>query len=234
MSSPWVPRVLLGAGIVGLIAAIISLSVGTGGPEVIKISGGDQVQELVGGVRQDGPSLGSPDAPVTLNLFTDLQCNTCDDYQLETVDPLISKYARGDQVRLELHNYSLGQADVTQSAYAATAAGQQDTEWQFAELFFRNQGEAPGCPSSCTVTDEFLDDIGNAIGSFSQFDLNAWHQAMGSEQVKAEVDADQKLAAQYGLRVEAPSIVVDGPGGTKVLQDGPSTEQVEAAMAAVG
>ena len=46
MSSPWVPRVLLGVGLAGLIGAIISLSVGTGGPKVIKITGGDAVQEL--------------------------------------------------------------------------------------------------------------------------------------------------------------------------------------------
>jgi protein-disulfide isomerase len=227
VSSAWVPRVLLGVGIAGLVAAIISISIGTGGPKVIRISGGNGVQELLGGVRQDGSSLGSPDAPVTLGLFTDLQCSTCDSYQRETVDPLIAKYARGDQVRFELHNYSLGQADVTQSAYAASAAGEQDREWQFAELFFRNQGEAPGG----TVTDEFLDDIGNSI---PDFDLDTWHQAIGSDQVKEEVDADQKLAAQYGLRVEAPSIVVDGPGGTKVLQDGPSKQEVEGAVAEVG
>ena len=227
MSSAWVPRVLLGAGIAGLVAAIISLSVGTGGPKVIRISGGNDVQELLGGVRQDGSSLGSPDAPVTLGVFTDLQCSTCDTYQRDTVDPLIAKYARGDQVRFELRNYSLGQADVTQSAYAATAAGEQDREWQFAELFFRNQDEAPGG----NVTDEFLDDLGNSI---PDFDLDAWHQAMGSDQVKEGVDADQKLAAQYGLRVEAPSIVVDGPGGTKVLQDGPSKQEVQEAVAEVG
>lgn len=226
MSSPWVPRVLLGVGVAGLIAAIISLSVGTGGPQVIKISGGDAVQELLGGVQQDGSSLGSPDAPVTLGLFTDLQCSTCDSYEIDTVDPLISKYARGDAVRLEFHNYSLGQADVTQAAYAATAAGQQDREWQFAELFFRNQDEAPGG----NVTGEFLDDIGNSI---PDFDIDTWHTAMGTDTVKAEVDNDQKLAAQYGLRIDAPSIVVDGPGGTKVLQDGPSVAEVEAAVAAV-
>ena len=221
------PRVLLGVGIVGLIAGIVSLSVGTGGPENIKISGGQEVQQLIAGVEQDGASLGSPDAPVTLNVFTDLQCSTCDTYQLDTVEPLIEKYARGDQVRFELHNYSLGEAEVTQSAYAATAAGAQDREWQFAELFFRNQDEAP----RGSVTEEFLDDVANSV---PDFDLDAWHTAMGSEAVKAVVDNDQKLAAQYGLRVAAPSVIVDGPGGTKVLQDGPSTQQVEAAIAEVG
>src|SRR3954451_10182695 len=119
MSSPWVPRVLLGVGIVALIAGIVSLSVGTGGPENIKISGGEDVQQLIAGGQQDGSALGSPrppvardgvpappDAPVTLTVFTDLQCSTGDTYQLDTIEPLIEKYARGDEVRFELHNYS--------------------------------------------------------------------------------------------------------------------------------
>jgi protein-disulfide isomerase len=229
MSSPWVPRVLLGVGLAGLIGAIISLSVGTGGPKVIKITGGDAVQELLGGVQQNGASLGDPNAPVTVALFTDLQCSTCDTYELETVDPLIEEYARESEVRFEFHNYSLGQAEVTQAAYAATAAGEQDVEWQFADLFFRNQDAAP----NGTVTSQFLDDIGNAIDSFSTLDVGQWHQDMDSPQVKDSVDADQKLAAQYGLRINAPSIVVDGPRGTKGLQDGPSKAEVDAAVADV-
>jgi protein-disulfide isomerase len=227
VTTPWLPRLLLGVGIVGVLAAIVSIAVGTGGPKVIKISGGDEVQELLGGIQQDGPYLGSPDAPVTIGVFTDLQCSTCDTYELDTVDPLISEYARSGDARFQLHNYSLGQADVTQSAYAATAAGEQDREWFFAELFFRNQDEAPGG----SVTEEFLNDIGNSI---TDFDLDTWHEDMTSPEVKDRVDADQELAAQYRLRVEAPSIIVDGPGGTKVLQDGPSKDEVEAAVAEVG
>jgi len=227
VTTPWLPRLLLGVGIVGLLGAIVSISIGTGGPKVIKISGGDDVQELVGGIEQDGAYLGSPDAPVTIGLFTDLQCSTCDTYQLETVDPLIEEYARSGEARFQLHNYSLGQADVTQSAFAATAAGEQDREWFFAELFFRNQDEAP----NGSVTEEFLNDIGNSI---SDFDLNTWHDDIASQAVKERVDADQELAAQYKLRVEAPSIIVDGPGGTKVLQDGPTKEEVDAAVADVG
>lgn len=226
MTSPWLPRLLLGVGIVGVLAAIVSLSIGTGGPKVIRIEGGDEVQQLLGGIQQDGAYLGSPDAPVTIGVFTDLQCSTCDSYQLDTVDPLISEYARTGKARFQLHNYSLGQADVTQSAYAATAAGEQDREWFFTELFFRNQDEAPGG----AVTEEFLNDIGNSI---TDLDLTTWHDAMTSQDVKDRVDADQELAAEYRLRVEAPSIVVDGPGGTKVLQDGPSKEEVDAAVAEV-
>lgn len=221
------PRLLLGAGAVVLGAAIVSLSIGTGGPQVIKIGGAGQVQELLGGIQQDGASLGPPGASVTINVFTDLQCSTCDAYELQVVDPLIEEYARTGRARLEFHNYSLGQAETTKAAYAASAAGQQDREWQFVELFFRNQDAAP----SHTVTDEFLDDIGNTI---TDLDLDAWRRARESAAVMDRVEADGKLAADLGLRVNAPSIVVDGPSGTKVLQDGPSKQEVDAAVAALG
>jgi protein-disulfide isomerase len=214
-------------GAAALLGAIISISVGSGGPKVIKIEGGNEVQQLLGGVEQEGPYLGPPDAPVTIGVFTDLQCSTCDDYQRETIDPLISEYARPGDARLQFHNYSLGEAEVTQAAYAATAAAEQDREWHFAELFFRNQDNAPGG----TVTEEFLDDIGLSI---SDFDLGTWHEDITSPEIKQRVDADQRLAAEYGLRVEGPSIVVDGPGGTEVLQDAPSKPEVDAAVERVG
>jgi protein-disulfide isomerase len=227
VKSSWVPRVLLGAGAIGLIAAIVSIAIGTGGPKVIKLRGGDQVQELVGGIQQEGADLGPPSAPVTISVFNDLQCSTCDDYEIHTVDPLIEEYARTGDAKFEFRNYSLGQAETTKAAFAATAAGQQDREWQFVETFFRNQDAAP----ASIVSEEFLNNIVNSI---TDLDLNTWKQDMGSPEVKARVDADAQLAADYGLRVDGPSIVVEGPGGTKVLQDSPSQEEVEAAVAAVG
>ena len=110
---------------------------------------------------------------MTITVFTDLQCAGCDDYELQTVDPLIEEYARAGTARFEFRNFSLGQAETTKAAYAATAAGEQDREWQYVDLFFRNQDEAP----AHTVSDEFLDDIGNAI---PDFDLDAWREARDS------------------------------------------------------
>jgi protein-disulfide isomerase len=226
-TSRWVPRVLLGAGAIALSAAIVSISVGTGGPKVIKLKGGDQVQELLGGIQEDGADLGPPGAPIKISVFTDLQCSTCDDYEIQTVDPLIEEYARTGSAQLEFRNYSLGQALTTKAAFAAVAAGQQDREWQFVETFFRNQNAAPGN----NVSSQFLNDIVNSI---ADLDLKTWQRDMDSPEVKARIDADGTLAADYGLRVNGPSIVVDGPGGTKVLQDSPTKQEVDAAVASVG
>ena len=81
--------------------------------------------------------------------------------------------ARPATARFEFRNFSLGETETTKAAYAATAAGEQDREWQYVDLFFRNQDEAP----AHTVSDEFLDDIGNAI---PDFDLDAWREARDS------------------------------------------------------
>jgi protein-disulfide isomerase len=228
--SSWVPRLLLGAGAIGVLAAIISISVGTGGPKVIKISGGDATQQLIGGVEQDGPYLGSPDAPVTIQVFTDLQCSTCDEYELDVIDPLIEEFARTGKARFEFRNYSLGQAESTKTAYAATAAGEQDRQWQFVDMFFRNQDQAP----NGVVTEEFLTDIANAVSSISEFDTDSWRDAQASAIVKARVEADGKLAADYRLRVDGPSVIVEGASGrTTVLQDAPSKDEVDAAVASL-
>jgi protein-disulfide isomerase len=225
--SPWLPRLLLGAGAVGLFAAVVSLSIGEGGPKRITISGLEQTQQLIAGIQQDGPYLGPSDAQVTITVFTDLQCAGCDDYQLHTVDPLIEEYARTGTARLEFRNFSLGETETTKAAYAATAAGEQDREWQYVNLFFHNQDEAP----AHTVSDQFLDDIGNAI---ADFDLGAWNQARDSPEVASSVEADVKLAADLRLPAFGPAVVVSGPGGTKQLDNSPSKEDVDAAVASVG
>jgi protein-disulfide isomerase len=209
-----------------LLAAVISLSVGEGGPETTTFTGGEEAQRLIAGIPQDGPYLGSSDAPVTITVFNDLQCAGCDDYQLGTVDPLIEEYARAGDARFEFRNFSLGPSTTTEAAYAAAAAGEQDREWQYVDLFFRNQDEAPGG----TISEEFLQDIANAI---PDFDLEAWKRARDSPEVTARVEDDAALAADLRLPAE-PAIVVTGPRDTRELAESPSKEQVEAAVAAVG
>ena len=66
--------------VVGLIGfAIVSIAIGTGTEEGndVQITGAAEIQSLLGGIQQDGPRLGNPDAPVTVQVFNDLQCDPC-------------------------------------------------------------------------------------------------------------------------------------------------------------
>ena len=57
---------------------------------------------------------------------------------------------------------------------------------------------------------------------------------MASPEVKARVDADGTARGRLRAAGNGPSIVVEGPGGTKVLQDSPTVQEVEAAVDSVG
>ena len=226
MRSPWYPRIGLGVAAAILIGAIISLSVGEGGPKDIRIHGTYTQNPLFGGVEQDGNRIGNPDAPVTISIFNDLQCIPCAPYEIHTIDPLVAEYARGDAVNLEFHHLSLGGAETTLAAHAAVAAGNQGREWQYIDLFFRNQATVV----SSRVTNEFLANIANAIPDFN---LSQWDHDQGSSGVDEQVQNDAKLADSLHLSIDSPTVVVTGPRGMKTLGNYPSKPEVDAAVQAV-
>jgi protein-disulfide isomerase len=209
-----------------VIWAIVSLSIGEGGPKAITINGSDEVQQLLGGVRQDGRGLGDPDAPVSVTVFNDLQCAPCADYEINTIDPLIEKYARGSSVRFEFRHRSFGGAETTLAAEAAAAAAGQDREWQYLDLFFRNQDEV----SSSRVTQDFLNEIANAL---PEFEFGPWQDALDSPDTTATLDQDAELGDSLHLPFNAPSVIVAGPNVQKQLTDSPSEDDIEAAITAV-
>jgi protein-disulfide isomerase len=226
VSSPWFPRVGLGLLAAAVIWAIVSLSIGEGGPKAIAIVGSDEVQQLLGGVRQDGAGLGDPGAPVSVTVFNDLQCAPCAGYEIDTIDPLIDKYARGSSVRFEFRHRSFGGAETTLAAEAAVAAAGQDREWQYLDLFFRNQEQI----RSSRVTQDFLNEIANAL---PEFEFGPWQEALSSPDTTATLDQDAQLGDSLHLPFNAPSVVVAGPSDQQTLVNSPSEDDIEAAITAV-
>jgi protein-disulfide isomerase len=188
------------------------------------IEGSGVVQRLYGGLDQQGPSLGDPDAPISISIFNDLQCTQCAEYQLDTVPRLVESLVRPGRARLEFRNFSIGPRETNVAAYAATAAGQQDFEWQYLHLVLLNIGSV----KASGVTEAFLNGVAAAIPS-PQFDGQRWDRDRDSEEVRARVESDAKLALD--LRLPAmPAAVVEGPGGTKQLDNEPSVAAIEAAV----
>ena len=224
--SPWVPRVLIGMVTVGVAAAIVSISVGDGGPGAIEVEGLNETQIFYAGLRQDGARLGSPDAPVEVDLFTDLRSTQSADYQREVVAPLIEGYVRTDRAQINLRHRSIGGAEVSLPAVAATAAGEQGRQWQYADLVLRNLDEA----GSRGVDDEFLRQIADALrGASRDFETEEWERAFGSPEAQAVPRADNELATELRLPAQ-PALVITGPGGGETLVDAPSLAEAEAAI----
>jgi protein-disulfide isomerase len=223
--SAWVPRLALGAIAALVIGIVISIAVGEGGPQPRGVSGASDVQRIFGGIAQDGAELGPGDAEVTVSIFNDLQCTSCAAYQLDTVEPLVEGYARPGHARLVLRHFSIGSRPTTLAALAATAAGEQGYQWQFADVFVRNQDLA----AEGGVTEELLREVGEAVLGL---DASEWEAALDDPAVAQRVEADAELAAELRFPAE-PAIVVDGPGGQRTLTQSPSLAEIEAAIAAV-
>ena len=215
---------------VGLLGfAIVSLSVGSGGEDdEIRITGAEEVQSLVGGIPQDGARLGSSDAPVTIQVFNDLSCDPCSDWNQEVIVPLIQGPVRNGDVQLVYHNFPMTESGFFLGAYGAVAAAKQDYEWQFIQLFFLNQDEA----ERRGADQEFLDNIARGVGVVN-FNVEQWQRDMKDDDIQATLDADEKTSAERRLPV-GPAVVVGGPNGTKQLIESPSLADVQAAIAEVG
>jgi protein-disulfide isomerase len=206
--------------------AIVSLSIGTGGSGQVPITGAEETQSLIGGIQQDGPRLGPPDAPVTVQVFNDLQCDPCSDWSRDVITPLIRGPVRDGQLQLIFHHFPISAASgFFLGSYGAVAAAKQDDEWQFIELFFINQEEA----KKRGATQEFLNNVARAILNFN---VEQWQHDIDDPDIEQTLKDDESLAADRSLPAE-PAVVVGGPNGTRQLIESPSLAQVEAAIAQV-
>jgi protein-disulfide isomerase len=214
---------------VGLLGfAIVSLSVGSGGEKGdVTITGAEEIQSLVGGIPQDGARLGSADAPVTVQVFNDLSCDPCSDWNKDVIVPLIRGPVRSGDIQLVYHNFPMTQSGFFLGAYGAVAAAKQDYEWQFVELFFYNQDEA----KKRGADQDFLDAIARGVGVVN-FNVEQWQRDMKDSDIQDTLDADEKLSAERRLPAE-PAVVVGGPNGTEQLIQSPSLADVQGAIAKV-
>lgn len=235
--SPWVPRLAIIAAVIGIGYAIVSLSVGEGGPKPQRIGDVNDVQRLFGGLPQDGAYLGAEDAEVTVTVFNDLQCEGCAEWQIGEIDPLVEEYVRTERARLEFRNFASGPKPLTLAAVGAEAAGLQDRQWQFVDTFLRNQDAAGD-----RIDEEFLREVAEAV---PDLELEEWDADLDSPEVRELVDQDEEIAlslelpgSQVGtssapLQEWGAAVVVSGPGGQRQLEDYPSREEIESAIAEV-
>lgn len=224
---------LLAIGLIALAYAIVDISTQKADSGVVHVEGISEAQEIFGGIPQAGQRLGSSDAPITAEVFNDLQCSGCRDDFLETIPELAEKYARPGEVKFIYRHYSNSEFPQELGFYGAEAAAEQGYGWQYTYLFFRNQEEAEKF-SSEHAFENFQQSIAGSIG---ELDLPEWEEDLEKNgqaggPIDKRLEANEELGRDLGIRV-GQGMVITGPGGTETLQEGPSLTEVEAAIAKV-
>jgi protein-disulfide isomerase len=168
-----------------------------------------KVKKELAGIPQDGNTLGSPTAPVTMQYFGDLECPICKDFTLGALPTLIQKYVRTGKLKIEYRNLETATREPeifkTQQA-AALAAGKQKKGWYYIELFYNQQGEE----DTGYVTESYLQALAQQTPGLN---LATWTSDRNSPTFTNTITTDAQAANNAGFN-GTPSFLIGKTGGT--------------------
>ena len=179
-----------------------------------------EVDGLLRGIPQSGNALGSPNAPVTLQYFGDLECPICEKFTLGMLPSIIKRWVRPGKIRIEYVSLETATHDpevFKEQQVAALAAGAQNKMWNYIETFYNEQGPE----DTGYVNATYLRNLAQQVPGLN---LAAWEEARSDPALKEEVNRDAELAGVDNL-TGTPSFLIGHTGGeTKRVESSPLGE----------
>jgi len=182
------------------------------------------INALLAGIPQSGNTLGNPKAKVTVTEFGDLECSACDQFALPTnkttsggvpgsgiENQLIQNDVRSGKIKLVYRSLDTATGNgVTPAMFgpqqaAAEAAGLQDKEWYYVELFYNEQG----AEGTNYVNQTYLDKLAQQIPGLN---FSKWLADSKSPTLLSQVEHDNLTAAAKGFNT-TPTLMITGPKG---------------------
>jgi protein-disulfide isomerase len=167
-----------------------------------------EVSTLLAGIPQEGRTLGSPTAPVTLQVFADLQDNDSKRWVLTLLPAIIHEFVRTNILKIEYLSYKTNTIDpetFVKQQTAAVAAGAQDELWNFVDTFYHEQGKE----YTTYVTEGYIDNIASQIPGLN---IAQWHHDRDHGGRTEQVVADDQTARADGIHV-TPAYRLGRTGG---------------------
>jgi protein-disulfide isomerase len=227
------PKVLaIGGGVAILIVvavvAIVALTGGksnsvgtlpTTGSVQTGLPGAASVASLLRGIPQHGQVLGSPDAPVTLTEYVDLQCPFCQEFETQVMPDLIKRYVRTGKVKLQVRPLAFIGPDSIRGRNAMLAAARQDKGFNFAQLLYLNQQTE----NTGWLSDSMVAQAAKSIPGLNPRLLFAQRSSKPVQAEAAKADKDAQADAVKGT----PTLLIgrSGTHGSEVSLASPTDEQ---------
>jgi protein-disulfide isomerase len=179
----------------------------------------DAVGRLLHGIPEQGNALGYASAPVTLQVFGDLECPICKELALGVLGKLIKRDVRTRKLKIEYRSLETATRErevFYKQQVAALAAGRQDKMWYFVELFYREQGQE----DSGYVDNAYLRGIARQVPGLN---LAAWEFARRDLIFAEAVYQDEQVANLHHF-LGTPSFLL-GRTGQRLRTFQPSSYQ---------
>jgi protein-disulfide isomerase len=167
-----------------------------------------EVTSTVGGIPQSGNTIGSPNAPVTLVYFGDLECPVCKEFTLGALPSIIQKQVRAGKLRIEYRALETATREpevFNAQQIAALAAGKQNLMWNYLETFYHEQGQE----DSGYVNEAYLQSIARQVAGLN---VAKWLADRKDPSYENQVTTDKQLATNEGFN-GTPSFLIGHTGG---------------------
>ena len=198
--------------VLGVAAAVAAVLIGASqvgsGAAKTTAPAAQVAESLFAGIEQQGVMLGSPDAPVTLVEYADLQCPYCAQWSRETLPVLVDEYVATGKLRIVFHGLAFIGADSDKALRTAFAAGQDDHLWDVVDGLYASQG----AENAGWVSDELVRQIAAGVPGLDG-------EKLLSARWDDSVEPELKHAADEATRAEVQ--------GTPAFQIGPTGGKLE-------
>jgi protein-disulfide isomerase len=202
-------RLLVGSVTLAVLVAAALVVVFTRGsngsvPAPTAVTGAQGVESLLHGIPQQGTALGSPEAPVTLVEFADLQCPYCAVWARRALPTIVDRYVRPGKVQLVFEGMAFVGPDSVTALRTALAAGRQNRFWNVLDLLYANQGTE----NTGWVTDSLVRSIGAAVPGLDTERMLGDRGSVAVDRMIAEADS---VARSAGVN-STPTFAVGSTG----------------------
>jgi protein-disulfide isomerase len=171
----------------------------------VALQGATEANDLFKGIPQAGLVLGSPGAGVEMEMFIDVQCPICQNFETLYLPTIVRKYIRTGKVQLHLQPWAFLGPQSKTGRYGVIAAGAQNKAFEYAKVLYDNQGaERSG----------WLDGkmMANIAASVTGLHLAPWQIDANSAGTRSVASAVDKLANKTKV-TGTPTILVGRTNG---------------------
>lgn len=176
----------------------------------------------------DGRTLGSKNAPVTIEIWSDFQCPACDILATQTEPSIVTTFVTPGIARIVYHDAAFqGQGEAwdesVEAAAAARCASDENKFWEFHDWLFANRlGERVG-----SFTKERLRAIAGEVG----LDLTKYDACMADGATAKAAQQETNDAVAAGIN-QTPTLAVNGQKVVGAIGYDQLAQMIRAAAAA--
>jgi protein-disulfide isomerase len=169
------------------------------------VPGAAEANKLFKGIPQNGLTLGDPKAPVTMEMFVDVRCPVCQDYETLKLPTVVKDEIASGKVQLHLKPWAfLGPQSFT-GRRGLIAAANQNKGFEYAKLLYDNQGSE----ATQWLTGR---EMALLAASVDGLNLAQWRDDTNSSGSEATASSVDKLAKQKNVQA-TPTIYIGCTSG---------------------